>query len=158
MVQPQEDKRGPGLKFPPPLLPVALFGCAWLAEQWAPLPISEGDALFLPGIVLLPVSLSLALIALFQFFRARTQAEPWQPTSSIIESGIFRYSRNPIYLAYCIAMLGGGLLLDSWWGIVAIAPLAWLLKVLVIRKEEIYLEAKFGDSYLDYKHRVRRWL
>jgi protein-S-isoprenylcysteine O-methyltransferase Ste14 len=137
-------------------LPGALLGCAWLTEQWAPLPISGNDALFLPGIVLLLASL--ALVALFQFFRAKTHIEPWQPTSVIIESGVFRYSRNPIYLAYCIAMLGGGLLLDSWWGIVAIAPLAGLLQVLVIRKEETYLETKFGDSYLDYKRRVRRWL
>jgi len=102
-------------------------------------------------------SLSLAIITLFEFFRNKTHIEPWKPTSSIISTGVFRYSRNPIYLAFCLALLAGGLLLDSWWGIVAIAPLAWLLQVLVIRKEEVYLEAKFGECYLDYKRRVRRW-
>lgn len=157
-MQPLEDRRGPGLKFPPPLLPALLVGCAWLVERRAPLPISEGRGLWLPGVVLLLLSLLLALLALRQFLRAGTHVEPWQPTTSIIQSGVFRYSRNPIYLAFCIATCGCGLLLDSWWGIAAAAPLALLLQVLVIRKEEIYLENKFGDSYLDYRRRVRRWL
>lgn len=157
-MQQPTDKRGPGLRFPPPLLPLAMIAGAWLLERWLPLPISGGDALWVPGLALLSAAAILALSTLLQFFRAKTHVEPWQPTSTIIRSGIFRFSRNPIYLAFCIATVGGGFLLDSWWGIGAVLPLAYLLQVLVIRKEEIYLESKFSDSYLDYKRRVRRWL
>lgn len=157
-METREDRRGPGLRFPPPLLPVALLVCAWLAEERVTLPISGNRALLLPGLALLSIALLMALAALVQFIRAKTQVEPWHPTSSIIQTGLFAYSRNPIYLAFCIATLGGALLLDSWWGIAAAAALVCLLQVLVIRKEETYLQGKFGDAYRDYRRRVRRWL
>jgi protein-S-isoprenylcysteine O-methyltransferase Ste14 len=153
-----DDTRGPGLKFPPPLLPASLIGIAYLADIYLPLPISGGFGLWLVGLVLIVASLCLASIAVLQFSRAKTHLEPWQPTTFIIQSGIFRYSRNPIYLAYCIATLGCGMMLNSWWGLAAVLPLVYLLQQLVIRREETYLEQKFGDSYLAYKHRVRRWL
>jgi protein-S-isoprenylcysteine O-methyltransferase Ste14 len=76
----------------------------------------------------------------------------------VIQSGIYRYSRNPIYLSFCIATIGAALLIDSWWGLIAVAPLVYLLQLLVIRKEESYLQTKFGDPYRDYLRRVRRWL
>ncbi len=153
-----EDKRGPGLRFPPPLLPIGLLAGAWLLQQWVPLALGDKTDLLLTGIFVVGVALLLAAIALLHFWRAHTHVEPWQPTTAIIHSGIFRYSRNPIYLAFCIATLGGALIINSWWGILAIAPLVALLQTLVIRKEEAYLEAKFGQIYLDYKKRVRRWL
>jgi protein-S-isoprenylcysteine O-methyltransferase Ste14 len=112
----------------------------------------------MPGVVVFVTAVTLASVALLHFRRAKTHVEPWQPTTTIIQSGIFRYSRNPIYLAFCIATLGGGMIINSWWGIAAVAPLVYLLQTLVIRKEETYLEAKFGQAYLDYKNSVRRWL
>ena len=157
-MQAHQDKRGPGLKFPPPLLPLSLIGIGYLSHTWLPLPVSERVDLFAPGIALIAASLLLALIALFHFLRAKTHVEPWQPTTTIIQSGVFRHSRNPIYLAFCIATLGCGLLLNSWWVLMATAPLAGLLQLLVIRREEAYLEEKFGQAYLAYKQSVRRWL
>jgi protein-S-isoprenylcysteine O-methyltransferase Ste14 len=157
-MQSHADTRGPGLKFPPPLLPLSLIGIGFLADIYWPLPINEGYGLWLTGLFLVIASLCLALIAALQFFRVKTHLEPWQPTTFIIQSGIFRFSRNPIYLAFGIATLGSGMMLNSWWGIAAVLPLVYLLQQLVIRREETYLEAKFGDSYLAYKRRVRRWL
>ncbi len=157
-MQAHQDKRGPGLKFPPPLLPLSLIGIGYLNDTWLPLPVSERVDLRALGIALIAASLLLALIALFHFLRAKTHVEPWQPTTTIIQSGVFRYSRNPIYLAFCIATLGCGLLLNSWWVLMATVPLAGLLQILVIRREEAYLEDKFGQPYLAYKQSVRRWL
>ena len=71
---------------------------------------------------------------------------------------MYRFSRNPIYLAFCIAAFGAGLLMNSWWGIAAVPLLGWLLRQLVIRREEAYLEAKFGEPYLEYKRSARRWI
>jgi protein-S-isoprenylcysteine O-methyltransferase Ste14 len=157
-VQAHQDKRGPGLKFPPPLLPLSLIGIGHLSDTWLPLPVSESVVMRGVGIALIAVALLLALVALFHFLRAKTHVEPWQPTTTIIQSGVFRYSRNPIYLAFCIATLGCGLLLNSWWVLMATVPLAGLLQLLVIRREEAYLEEKFGQSYLAYKRKVRRWI
>ena len=110
-----------------------------------------------PGIALIAIALILALTALVQFHRAKTHVEPWRPTSTLIEHGLFRYSRNPIYLAFCIATAGIGLWFNSGWILLAIAPLALVLQTLIIRREEQYLANKFGESYLAYRQRVRRW-
>jgi protein-S-isoprenylcysteine O-methyltransferase Ste14 len=153
-----EDKRGPGLKFPPPILPIIAIGGGYLADIYLPLPINEHPALWLTGLVVAIAAVCLAVITLLQFWRAKTHVEPWHPTLSVIQSGLFRYSRNPIYLCFCIATFGCGLMLNSWWVIAALLPLVYLLQQLVIRREEAYLQRKFGDSYLAYQRRVRRWL
>ena len=76
-MQSPDDTRGPGLKFPPPLLPSSLFGIGYLADIYLPLPINEGSGLWLIGLILVVASLCLASIAVFQFFRAKTHLEPW---------------------------------------------------------------------------------
>jgi protein-S-isoprenylcysteine O-methyltransferase Ste14 len=157
-LQSLEDKRGPGLKFPPPLLVLTLVGIGYLVDIYLPLPIYQESGLWLTGLVVVIAAVCLALIAVLQFLRAKTHLEPWQPTTFIIQSGIFRFSRNPIYLTFCIATVGCGLLLNSWWVLAALLPMVYLLQQLVIRPEETYLEQKFGETYLAYKHRVRRWV
>ncbi|MDH3218474.1 MAG: isoprenylcysteine carboxylmethyltransferase family protein [Gammaproteobacteria bacterium] len=153
-----EDKNGPGLKFPPPLLVLAAVGVAALVDWISPLPISERGAPWVGGAVVIALALLIAVVALAHFIGAKTHVEPWHPTTTVIQSGIYRFSRNPIYLAFCIATVGAGLILNSWWVVASAALLKFLLQVLVIRREEAYLEAKFGASYLQYKRRVRRWL
>jgi len=153
-----EDRRGPGLRFPPPLIPAVFIGGGWLTERGLPLPITAGTHSWWPGAVLLGMAALIVINALLHFRRAKTHVEPWQPTSRIVDGGVFRFSRNPIYLAFCIATLGCGLLLNNGWILLAALPVAGLLQTLVIRKEERYLEARFGATYLDYKQRVRRWL
>jgi protein-S-isoprenylcysteine O-methyltransferase Ste14 len=135
-----------------------MIGGSWLLDRWLTMPISEGDSLWWSGVWLAAVAALLALVTLLQFLRAKTHVEPWQPTTTIIQSGVYRYSRNPIYLAFCLATAACGMLLNSWWILAAVLPLAYLLQILVIHKEEVYLEAKFGQSYLDFKNQVRRWL
>ncbi len=153
-----EDKRGPGLKFPPPLLLLAAVGGAWLVNLLKPLPIVAGDALLESGIALIAIALLIALIALAHFFEAKTHVEPWHPTTAIIRKGVYRFSRNPIYLSFCIAAVGSGLILNSWWVVASVMVLKPLLERLVISREETYLEKKFGDHYLEYKRQVSRWL
>ena len=153
-----EDNRGPGLKFPPPLLALAAIGVAWLVDQLRPLPIVDGEAAWLGGAAVIGIAVLIALIALAHFIEAKTKVEPWHPTTRIIQTGLYRYSRNPIYLSFCIATVGAGLMLNSWWVIASVAVLKSLLERFVISREEAYLERKFGEPYLEYKQRVRRWL
>lgn len=75
----------------------------------------------------------------------------------LLTVGVFRYSRNPIYLGQSLAYVGTSLLLDSLWPLATLLPLLWYLN-LVVKREEAYLEAKFGDEFHQYRDSVRRWL
>ncbi len=153
-----EDKKGPGVKYPPPLIVSTLILLAYALEFLASLPIIAGAAPWPSGSIVLAIALLMAAIAALQFRRAKTHLEPWKPTSSIIKRGVYRYSRNPIYLAFCIATLGIGMILNSWWVVGAVLPQVYLLQHFVIAREETYLQTKFGDEYLAYQKKVRRWI
>lgn len=152
------DSKGAAVKLPPPLITAAVillgYGLHWIV----PLPISQSPVLFTLGCTVILLALSIIAIAAISFFRAKTHIEPWKPTSAIISTGIFGISRNPIYIGLCISTLGAGFVLNSWWIVLAVVPLVWLLTFFVIRLEESYLQRKFGQEYHDYQQRVRRWL
>jgi protein-S-isoprenylcysteine O-methyltransferase Ste14 len=75
----------------------------------------------------------------------------------LLIEGVFQYSRNPIYLGQSLAYVGTSLLLDSLWPLATLLPLLWYLN-LVVKQEEAYLEATFGDEFHQYRDSVRRWL
>jgi len=92
------------------------------------------------------------------FRRHRTAVEPWKPTTTLLTEGLYAYSRNPIYLALVLLTVGMGFLGNNLWLAVAGLPAAALVHWTAIRKEEHYLEEKFGEDYRNYRQRVRRWL
>ena len=157
-MQSEVDTKGAGVKFPPPLITLAVIALAYGLDRLLPLPIGQSDYLFYIGIAVLTLSFAIIAIAAISFVAAKTHIEPWKPTSAIISHGLFSISRNPIYLALCVSCIGMGLILNSWWVVLSFLPLMWLLYTLVIRLEEAYLLHKFGDEYLQYQQRVRRWL
>jgi protein-S-isoprenylcysteine O-methyltransferase Ste14 len=124
----------------------------------APLP-------FAPRTLAAPLGASLvvAAIALFYFsvakFRAAgTPVPARKPTTAIVRIGPYRFSRNPIYLAFSVFQLGIAIWVNSLWLLVTLAAALALMHYVVIPREEQYLERKFGAEYLDYKASVRRWL
>lgn len=90
--------------------------------------------------------------------RSGQSENPWKPTNCIIERGPFRISRNPMYLQMVIVCFGVAVVQMNGWLLVLTPFCGWLLQRLAIIPEEIYLERKFGKSYLEYKKRVRRWV
>ncbi|MFN8179720.1 MAG: isoprenylcysteine carboxylmethyltransferase family protein [bacterium] len=90
--------------------------------------------------------------------RAGTNVRPDEPTTAIVTEGPFRYSRNPLYVATVGVYLGVALLVNGLWPVVLVVPAILVLQWGVITREERYLAAKFGEPYLAYKKRVRRWL
>jgi protein-S-isoprenylcysteine O-methyltransferase Ste14 len=90
--------------------------------------------------------------------RAGTNVEPYKPTTAIVDKGPFAYSRNPLYLCLLAVYLGIALLSGSGWLLILGVPLLLIMRYGVIAREERYLETKFGETYLAYKRRVRRWL
>ena len=81
-----------------------------------------------------------------------------KPTTAIVRSGPYRFSRNPIYLAYSLLLLGIALWVNSVWLLATLGVAVALMHFFVIRREEEYLERRFGLEYLRYKASVRRWV
>jgi len=106
---------------------------------------------------LLIAGLSLIFIAGGSFSTAKTNIQPWKPSIAIVSTGIYRYTRNPMYLGMALVYAALSLFADS---LIALAGLLVVLAIMqygVIAREERYLEAKFGQSYREYKGRVGRW-
>jgi protein-S-isoprenylcysteine O-methyltransferase Ste14 len=110
------------------------------------------------GILVILGVIALGLLAVREMVRAKTTLDPRKPTTEIVTSGVFQFSRNPIYLSMVLLCLGTAFLLDSLWFLALCAPLAIVLQRGVIEPEETYLEQKFGEKYVRYNAKVRRWL
>lgn len=142
----------------PPLIVAAALAIGFALQALFPIAPFPREAAFWLGAFLFVGAVAIMLSAARELFNARTPLDVRKPTVRIVESGIFAYSRNPIYLSMTLAFLAIAALCDSLW-LFALAPLVVLvLRNGVIAPEERYLEDKFGEDYLRYKRRVRRWL
>jgi protein-S-isoprenylcysteine O-methyltransferase Ste14 len=143
-----------GVRIFPPAIQIAAIALGFLL-QWA-LPIRI-FGMKIPGVLLLAVALGLIVWTAVLMFRAGTTPNPTRPTTALLIDGPFRFTRNPMYLANELIVIGVGLAFNAPWVILMAIPAALLTSRLVIDKEERYLAAKFSAEYLDYKARVRRW-
>ena len=87
-----------------------------------------------------------------------TNVNPTQPTTAIVDTGPFGFTRNPLYVGLTLAYVGLSLALNTWWSLFLLVPVWIVMHLFVVRREEAYLERKFGDTYLNYRRRVRRYL
>ncbi len=110
------------------------------------------------GTTAIVLSIVLAAIILHAFVRHKTNPIHHRPTTTIIDTGPFRYSRNPIYVGMTLLQIGIGILVDSAWILLMVVPAVWIIHRFVVLKEEAFLEQQFGETYLTYKQRVNRWL
>ncbi|MEO1748326.1 MAG: isoprenylcysteine carboxylmethyltransferase family protein [Pseudomonadota bacterium] len=110
------------------------------------------------GGFIIAFALLIDVAAMFTLWRGKTTILPNQKSEHLVLSGIFRMSRNPIYVANVLLIIGFALRWNNAW-LFLLAPLAGLAtQELAIKREEAHLTAQFGDEYLNYKSRVRRWL
>lgn len=110
------------------------------------------------GALLVLFSVALFIASTHQFRVARTPVPGNKPTTAIVQSGPYRFSRNPIYLAFSILVLGIACWFNSLWLLGTLASAVGLMSLVVIPREERYLERRFGAGYRGYRARVRRWL
>jgi protein-S-isoprenylcysteine O-methyltransferase Ste14 len=110
------------------------------------------------GWILFTVPYLLAIWGVFTFRRHQTPVDPRGNVAKIVSSGPFRFTRNPMYLTLMIVYIGGVLAFRLVWGALWLIPLFLSLQYGVIGPEERYLNAKFGDEYIRYTRRVRRWI
>jgi protein-S-isoprenylcysteine O-methyltransferase Ste14 len=123
------------LPFPLPVLPSRIIGAV----------------LFLGGFVL-------GFPALRGMRKSKTSPNPHRPTTALVFDGTFRFTRNPMYLGMLLNYSGLCIFFQNPWFILFLPFLIWLFTTWVIIPEERYLEGKFGEEYLGFKSRVRRWI
>jgi protein-S-isoprenylcysteine O-methyltransferase Ste14 len=127
-------------------------------DRLNPFPIMQRLPALSIGAVLLVLALVLSLSAFAQFWRKHTSVMPQKPTTAIIQSGPFRITRNPLYLSMILLYVGIALVMNTVWPLLLLPLVLLIMHRGVILREERYLEQKFGDEYISYRSRVRRWL
>ena len=147
-----------GVFIPPPLLYVIVFLASLPLQLFWPVqmfPVEVGRA---AAVVCIVLWVALSVWSIRTFWRAGTSIVPVKPSTSLVAHGPFRFTRNPMYVALALLYLGAAFLLNTPWPLLLFPILLILVQTYVIAREERYLERKFGDEYLQYKSRVRRWL
>jgi protein-S-isoprenylcysteine O-methyltransferase Ste14 len=148
----------PGVKVPPPLLyATAIVGGVLLNGRW-PLPIGDGSWPRVVAVILGAACASLAAASIVTFWVARTSILPMRPATTMVLSGPYRLTRNPMYVGMTVLTLAAALFFNTYWPILLLVPVLFLVQRFVILKEEAYLRRRFGAEYDAYCRRVRRWL
>lgn len=155
-----EDTDSANVRFPPPLIYLLLLVLGIWTGRKLNLPGIGLDesAVTVIGALLAVVGIIVNFAGAGLFHKLRTAIIPFKPATKLVTSGIYGWTRNPMYLGMALIYAGIAILFDS---ILALALLPLVLAIIqtnVIAREEVYLERRFGDAYRDYKRRVRRWI
>ena len=148
----------PRIFVPPPLVFVAalVLGLAvdgrLAAPPPAPLWLLAASALLILG------GLALPLAGLLIFLRRGARAEPWQGTDVMVTGGVYRFTRNPMYLGFALVYAGLAVMFRSPAAGLLLVPVLVIIDRLVIAREEAYLARRFGAGYDEYRRNVRRWV
>jgi protein-S-isoprenylcysteine O-methyltransferase Ste14 len=148
------------LKVPPPVVALLLGLLMWLASKLvAPVEVPLG---FRIGavVVLAAVGVAVGLSGIISFLRAKTTINPTKPsaTSSLVTSGVFQYTRNPLYLSMLLYLFAWAAYLSSWLALLLLPAFVLYINQFQIKPEERALSSLFGAEYASYMARVRRWL
>ena len=150
----------PGVIAPPPLIYAGVLTLG-LVVHFTILPVQTGwprGWRYSVAVLLVIAAILLIAGALRRFSQAGTNVEPWKPSTAIVVDGVYRFTRNPIYLAMALAYVAISLATDSVVALMLLVPALLIVRYGVIGREERYLDAKFGDSYRRYQASVRRWI
>ena len=148
------------LKIPPLLLALIIAGLMWAMVLITP-------SIPLPLMLRIPLTVLLASAGVYfmvsgvlTFKLAETTVNPIRPetASSLVTHGVYRLSRNPMYLGFLLCLLGWGFLLGSLFSLLLAGAFAWYMTELQIKPEETALIKRFGQSYKDYLKKTRRWI
>ncbi|MBI1744667.1 isoprenylcysteine carboxylmethyltransferase family protein [Candidatus Acetothermia bacterium] len=155
----EEIQDNAGVIYWPPAIyaiPLAVGIIAHLIYSVSFLP--EGWLWRLLGVLLIGFGIFLALWAERTMHSSGTTPNPYKPTTAIVTAGPYRFTRNPMYLSMALCYLGVTFLMNALWPLLLLSITLFIVNYGVIAREERYLAKKFGDAYVHYKSRVRRWI
>jgi len=147
-----------GVRLPPPLLYIVIFGLGWLLQQFAPLSLPVNLPVRVAAILFVAVGVLLIVWANVLFQRNHTSMVPVRPTNTLVIRGPYRLTRNPMYLGLLCIYIGAALWFGTAWALILTPLVVLAVHFQAIAKEERYLGQKFGDSYRQYRTQVRRWI
>lgn len=150
------DTNGPDIRLPPPVVVGGLIFGAWLLGSV--LPVRFGPAAPALGNAVIFAAIALVGWALLVMRRAGNDPRPSRPDTAFVAGGPYRFSRNPIYLGFVLAVAGFALRWGELWGWLAVGAAWFWLDRKVIAREEPYLLTRFGSPYAGYRAKVRRWV
>jgi protein-S-isoprenylcysteine O-methyltransferase Ste14 len=142
----------------PPLVAVLFIVIAYLLGYFIRLPFAIPPVVQYFGLALTLIGFLLGIGAFMEFRKARTTLDPHGSTKYLVTSGIYRFTRNPIYLGFLLMVIGLPLNSGLIWGLILAPFYIMTMSRMVIEREEAYLEKKFKNQYTNYTSRVRRWL
>jgi protein-S-isoprenylcysteine O-methyltransferase Ste14 len=149
----------PGVIAQPPFIFLSFLAAGFALDWWRPVAmIADTRVQYVVGGLLIVVGFVIVAAAFRRFKRAGTNVPTPLPATALVTDGVYRHSRNPIYTAMSLVYGGIAIAADSAWVLGLLVPLLVVMRYGVIAREEVYLEAKFGDAYRDYRAKVRRWL
>jgi protein-S-isoprenylcysteine O-methyltransferase Ste14 len=158
MDKPRENA---GVIAPPPLIAALTIVLGLILDRVLPayvlLVLLSREERWLIGGCLGLAGAALALVGEFSFHRAGTATMPWKPASALVTGGVYAYVRNPMYVGVALLIGAVGVALASDWTLVMMVPAAFVMHFGVVKREERYLAAKFGEPYRRYLETVPRY-
>jgi protein-S-isoprenylcysteine O-methyltransferase Ste14 len=157
-MTPQQDHPGISPIVHPPIVVLLFIAIAYFLGRFLPIPFAVPSVLRTAGLLIGFAGFLLGIAASIEFSRTHTTLNPHGPARQLVTSGIYRMSRNPIYLGFLLMLLGLPLYSGSYWGVILSPSYVFVMNHLVLQHEEAYLQRKFKEAYARYASRVRRWL
>ena len=154
------DGDGASVRVPPPLVYLAALIAAGLVQRYLfPLSLNLPRGVrFAAAAVVAAIGFGLMAAAVGLFRRTGQDPKPWRSSPEIISTGVYRITRNPMYVSMALLQAGYGMARANGWTIALIPVVLAVVYATAVRHEEAYLEEKFGAAYLRYKSSVRRWI
>ena len=145
-------------KIPPPIIAIAFIVILYISSLWMDRFIFEGQSIF--SLFIFILGLGCVLSASTQFRRINTTVNPLNPESAshLVVDGIFKFTRNPMYLGLCAVIFAFGIYVGTWFVFILLPLFVVSINYLQIVPEEIALQKLFGDEYVSYCNSVRRWI
>lgn len=158
MAEKQKDSPNINKNIHPPFVALFYIVVTMVLQRFTPIPFVVPASLKTAGLAMTFIGFMLGVGAFVEFRKARTTLDPHGSVKALVTGGIYRITRNPIYLGFFLMVVGLPLNSGSLWGFVAAPFYATTMNRLVIEKEEAYLEKKFKEQFTSYRLRVRRWI
>jgi protein-S-isoprenylcysteine O-methyltransferase Ste14 len=153
-------KDHPGVFIPPPLIYLLIFFIAYFLQKIIPINHSffNHDGVKTAGILFFIAGVFFIMQGVWKFIQTGNTLITVKPASSLQQTGIYKFTRNPMYFGFIFLYLAFTCFFGNWWHIILLPGLIIIMQEYVIKKEEKYLEREFNQTYVDYKKKVRRWI
>jgi protein-S-isoprenylcysteine O-methyltransferase Ste14 len=162
---PDQEKNGarinPVMRIPVPWVFILAYLIGFVVQLYLPIPIRSPEIVriaLIAGVILVVIGLAVAFSALGIFRKRSTTTIPFETPTSLVTSGPYRFTRNPMYVGLTLVYLGVAGTRAEIWPVIVLPVMLAYVNFIVIPVEERHLQNAFGDAYADYGARVRRWL